>query len=89
MTTDPRINITYDFEGDDDDVEDYERWLRRMHPVEEYPYFDGEDGNHVSDCWFGGGYSCFFATGKFCHFDHTRRCCRKYLLNRTNPDNNH
>ena len=36
-------NIIYEFEGDDEDVEDNERWLRRLHPVEEYPLLDGKD----------------------------------------------
>jgi hypothetical protein len=40
---DPRINIVYDFEGDDEDAEDLERWTRSLHPIEDYPYFDGGD----------------------------------------------
>ena len=40
---DPRINTSYDFEGDEEDIEDNERWLRRLHPVEECPLLDGED----------------------------------------------
>ena len=40
---DPHTNIAYDFEGDDDDAEEYGQWRRSQHPVEEYPLLDGED----------------------------------------------
>jgi hypothetical protein len=35
--------ITYDFEGDADDIREYERSLRRMHPADKYPLFVDED----------------------------------------------
>ena len=37
------VNITYDFEGDNEDITQYERSLRRLHPADEYPVFDSED----------------------------------------------
>jgi len=51
MMKDTRMNITYDFEGDDDDFEEIERWRRSFYPIETYPYFDDEyDDQGDKDC---------------------------------------
>jgi len=44
---DPRANTIYDFEGDDDDCEEYESYLRWLYPVEEYPVFDSSEDSSV------------------------------------------
>jgi len=80
------MDITYDFEGDDDDADEIERWRRGLHPVEKYPLLDDEDGNQTDKDCKNFGYPCFFATGTFCHFDHSQRCRKAYLLNRTNQN---
>ena len=73
MTKDPRINIAYDFEGDDDDIEEYERSLRDLYSDDESPFFDTEeeydkadydDDDHSLPCWIDGGHPCFFIDGK-------------------------
>ena len=83
MMKDSRMNIIYDFEGDDADIEENEWWLRRLHPIEEYPYFDVDYGDQA-DCWFEVGCPCRSAAGKFCHVDHTRLCRWTCSWKRTN-----
>ena len=75
----PRINITYDFEPDNEDIKEYERSLRKLHPVDEYPYFDDGEGYYDDDdhsvyCTIEGVYPGFAVNGRYMFFDRIRRC---------------
>jgi len=79
MTKDPRTSIYYDFEGDTEDIGEYERSLRQLYPADEYPFFDDgeavyDDDDHTVVPWIKGHYPCFFIDGNVYFPDRSRRC---------------
>lgn len=64
--------ILYDFEGDDEDTDEYERSLRRLPLTDEEANYDDDDP--TTFCWIEGGYPYFIVNGAVCYFDRIRRC---------------